>query len=58
MTTEAKSRTSLDDEDEDMEVVMKKSDVGEAKKDSDKGKEAEKKEEDIKADQKDQDKKI
>lgn len=61
LTTEAKSRTSLDDEDEDIEVVMKKSDVEEATKDNGKGKEVEKqaeKKEDIKAEQKDQDKKI
>lgn len=61
LTTEAKSRTSLDDEDEDIEVVMKKSDVDEATKDNGKGKKVEKQDdekEEIKADQKDQDKKI
>lgn len=61
LTTEAKSRTSLEDDDEDAEVVVKKEDdTAHADKDKEKRKEVEKKE-DVKEDvkeEKDQDKKI
>lgn len=56
LTIEAKSRTSLEDDDEDAEVVVEKEEVDEAMKSGHKGKEVEKKE-NVK-EEKDQDKKI